>query len=122
MQNILELATKPLLLLKKDAEEVFTVEFPLSAVVAAEEKLGRSLKWVSDWYELKWTEVPTVLHAGLLKHHPEVTLETITAFCEELGAEGVLEVRHALICLNFPRTIQKVMSNTSPNVPSGGAQ
>jgi hypothetical protein len=94
-------------------------------VIAAETSLGRSLKSLSEWFELKWQDIAHVLHAGMSKHHPEVTLEEVKTFCDDLGAEGVLAIRHALICLNFPLTmgaVAKRQAAGSPNVPSAGGQ
>jgi hypothetical protein len=121
----LELAVRPRLEIKIEDKQ-YTVEYPLSAVIAAEEKAGRSLKSLSEWFEIKLTEVAHVLHAGVVKHHPEVSFAEIEKFCEELGAEGVLAVRHALICLNFPRTMEEIakrqQSGASPNGQSAGGQ
>ena len=123
MSRLLELAVRPRLELHIGDGKKYTVEYPVTAVVAAEKASGKSLKSLADWFDLTWNDVAPVLHSGLAKHHPEATLEEVTAFCEDLGAEGVLEVRHALICLNFPRTMERIetarRSNASPNVESG---
>jgi hypothetical protein len=119
MDKTLEIAVKPRLILKAGNKE-YTVEYPLSAVVRAEANCNRSLKCLADWFQLEWTDVHRVLHAGI---SPEVSAEDIRQLCEDLGAEGVLEIRHALMCLNFPRTMERceaaAQKGISPNAGGG---
>jgi hypothetical protein len=120
--NVLQLETRPLLEIRLGEDRTYMVEYPVTAVVAAEKASGKTLKSVAEWFDLDLLDVAPVLHAGLAKHHPDVSLDEIKALCENLGAEGVLEIRHALIQLNFPLTmgkIEKARRSKSPNVTSG---
>lgn len=126
MNNVLELAVKPRLVLKLEGKEL-TLEYDIPAVIQAEEDLKQSLKSLTEWFALKWDAVPVLLHAGLKKHHPEMTLVDMEHFCNELGTEGVLEVLHALICLNFPRAMARAEAalrkgTASPNAAGAGGR
>jgi len=112
----------------KTEDREYTVEYPLSSVIKAEVAVGHSLKSLADWFDIKWEEVHLILHAGIVGSvaPPEeargavgVTVEEIRKLCEDLGAEGVLEIQHALTRLNFPRTLEKceaqIRGQKSPN-------
>ena len=47
MKSVIESAVIPSLTLKVEGQE-YTIEFPLSVVIQAEEKTGRSLKSLAD--------------------------------------------------------------------------
>jgi len=102
MQNTIESAVIPSLLLKVDGRE-YIVEFPLSAIIRAESKTDKPLKSLQDWLNLQAADVPSILEAGLSKHHPEVTAEELTAICDQLNPEALDEVLYALCALAFPR-------------------
>lgn len=107
-------------------DKSYTVEFPLSAVVKAEHITGKSLKSLNDWFNLQPIDVPAVLEAGLLKAHPDVTAEEISAICDRLNPEALDEVLYALCKLAFPRRMaaieeSNVKRKTSPNVQGGAA-
>jgi hypothetical protein len=118
MSNTVECAVIPNLNLQVAGKE-YTVEFPLSAVIVAESKLGRSLKSFQEWWEMKAEDVPVILQAGLSKHHPNVTPEDIQAICNQLNPESVNIVRYALCKLAFPRVMARWEASrkgsTSPN-------
>jgi len=115
----------------KVEERELTVAFPLSAIAKAEAAIGRDLKDITRWYQLKWEdELPQVLHAGFAKFHPEATLEDAANICESLTAEGLQELHRALIRLNFPKRMQELEADwerraagkTSPNGESGAGR
>lgn len=124
MSNKLESAVIPTLALVV-GEKSYTVEFPLAAVVQAEEKTGTSLKEFSSWLHLPIKHIPAVLEAGLSKHHPDVTPEEIQSICDRLNPEALDEVHYALCKLAFPRRmelLEEAQKKPIPNVQSGDAQ
>jgi hypothetical protein len=121
--NVIESAVIPRLALKVDGRE-YRVEFPLSAVIKAEEKTGRSLKSLADWFTLSAKDVPAVLEAGLSKHHADVKEADIQAICDRLNPEALDEILYALCKLAFPRRMsaieeERAKGKTSPNAQSG---
>lgn len=119
----IEAAVIPNLSLKVGGKE-YVVEFPLSALIRAEEKTGHSLKSLKDWFDLSSKDVPAVLQAGLSKHHANVTAEDVQAICDALNPEALDEVMYALCKLAFPRRMADLEAKTakgkpSPNVQSG---
>jgi hypothetical protein len=121
MTNAIKSAVIPSLLLKVE-ERDYTVEFPLSAVILAEEKLGRPLKSLQDWFSLASKDIPAVLQAGLQKHHPDIQPGDVTRICDTLNPEALDEVLYALCKLAFPRrmaaleeSIAKGKGTASPN-------
>jgi hypothetical protein len=122
MKNLIESAVIPALTLKVEGRE-YTVEFPLSAVIKAEEKLGRSLKSPKEWFEVPSRDIPALLEAGLSKHHKDVTPEELQSICDRLNPEALDEVLYALCRLAFPKyvavleeNLAKARAGTSPNV------
>lgn len=107
MKSTLEAAVIPTLLLKVSGRE-YTVEFPLSAVIQAEEKTGRNLKSLSDWFALPTRDIPAILAAGLSKHHPDVTEDELRDICDALNPEALDEVQYALCKLAFPRSMTRL--------------
>ena len=104
--EFVERAVKPTLVLLVEGKE-YTVEYPLSSVIKAETKLGRSLKSPADWFCAKAEDLPALLEAGLGKHHPELTTEEVQAICEGIGPETYTEVTEALGALNFPHFLAR---------------
>lgn len=104
MRSTVELAAIPSLLLTVDGRE-YTVEFPLSSVLFAEEKLGRPLKTLQDWFGLECKDIQGVLVAGLRKHHARESenVDVAARICETLNPEALDEVQYALCKLAFPR-------------------
>jgi hypothetical protein len=125
MSNVIQAAVIPSLTLKvEDAE--YVAEFPLSAVIELEKAIGRELKTLQQWLALKAEDIPTVLKAGLLKHHPEVTAEQIASICNRLNPEALDEVHYSLCKLAFPRAMEALdkvlaerMERTAPK--NGGS-
>ncbi len=89
----------------------YTLEFPLSAVVKAEEKIGRSLKSPGDWFTAPAKDIPALLEAGLSRHHPDVTPEAIAAICDRLDPESYATFAEALGALAFPRFTARYKEN-----------
>jgi hypothetical protein len=121
--NLVELVVKQPLILKT-AEREYVIEFPLSAVIKAEEKLGRSLKAPADWFGAPAKDIPALLEAGLSKHHPDVTPEEIQAICDGISPEAYTEFTEAIGAVAFPRWLARFKENleklkgTSPKAPS----
>ena len=110
MKATLRAAVIPSLLLQV-GETTYTVEFPLPAVIAAEEKLGRSLKAPADWFCAPAKDVPALLEAGLRRHHKGITSEEVQAICDHLNAEAYTELTEALGALNFPGWLARFKEN-----------
>jgi hypothetical protein len=89
----------------------YTLEFPLAAVVKAEEKIGRSLKAASDWFCAPAKDIPALLEAGLSRHHPDITPEEISSICECINPESYAEFAEALGALAFPRFTARYREN-----------
>ena len=103
MGSTMESTVIPSLLLKVEDRE-YIVEFPLSAVIEAEEATGRSLKSLGDWFDLKSKDVPALLQAGLRKHNDGVNvLDVAQEICDRLNPEALDEVLYAMCKLAFPR-------------------
>jgi hypothetical protein len=124
MSNVVELAVKRPLILKTNDKE-YTIEFPLSAVIMAEEKLGRSLKTPADWFGAPAKDIPALLEAGLSKHHPEVTAEEIKEICDGISPEAYTEFTEAIGAVAFPRwlarfkeNLEKLKAGASPKAQS----
>jgi hypothetical protein len=119
----LEAAVIPSLLLTV-GDVSYTVEFPLTAVIQAEEKTGKSLKSLNEWFNLQAKDVPAVLAAGLSKHHPDIEPGAVQAICDTLNPEALDEVLYALCKLAFPRRMafieeHSAKGKTSPNGQGG---
>jgi hypothetical protein len=129
MSNTLEMAVKQPLTLKVSGKE-YLVEFPLAAVIQAEAKLGRSLKTPADWLCAPAADIPVLLAAGLVKHHPDVTPEEIKAISDGLDPESINEFTEALGALAFPKWLARYKESltklqeakgVSPNAASADA-
>lgn len=129
MSNVVESAVKQPLIFKADGKE-YTIEYPLSSVIQAEAKLGRPLKGPNDWFGAHAKDVPALFHAGLRKHHPDVTEDEVKVICEEgFGPETYTLFTEAIGAIAFPRWLAQFQKNLetlketgkSPNVPSADA-
>lgn len=110
MTEVIKLAVRPTLNLSVDGK-LYRVDFPLSAVVLAEEKTGRSLKGPADWYGSPAKDLPALLAAGLTRHHPEITEAEVAAICDRLDPEAIGSVTEALGALAFPRWTRNYHAN-----------
>ena len=125
MESVITSAVIPSLRLEV-GEKVYTVEFPLSAIAKAEEKTGRSMIDPREWLSLSVKNIPAVLEAGLVTHHPDISPADIEAICERLNPEALDEMQYALCKLAFPRYMARLEEMTakksaSPNAPGGDA-
>lgn len=103
-------------------DKTYTIEFPLPSVMAAEVKLGRSLKTPHDWFCAEAKDIPALLEAGLKRHHPDVTPEDVLAICDGLNAESYVEITEALGAMNFPKWLEKFReASKRPNGQSADA-
>jgi len=119
MGKVLELAVRQPLTLKVDGVD-YTVEFPLSSVVIAEEKIGRGLKSPADWFGLPDKDIPAVLEAGLIKHHADKAGEIARLVCDALGPESSAEFTEALGAMAFPRFLARYKENLAKIQAKGG--
>lgn len=111
------------LVLKLEGHE-YLVEYPFSALIRAEEAIGKQLRSPGAWLNISWQELPKVLATGILTDLPDETrLALATRICEQLGPEGIAEVHEALCYLAFPKAMaqlseryKKLKEKPSPNV------
>jgi hypothetical protein len=88
------------------------------AIKRAEDALGIDLKDFTQWSKVKSSMTPQLVHAGLAKYHPEVSLEEIT---DQLSPEAQVAIQNAVFELLFPGVIEKIEKlkaeqDASPNV------
>ena len=115
----------PVFKLNVDNRE-YTVCFPVSAVIKAEETIGHSLKSLKDWIGLEIKHLGALLLAGLSKHHPDVSIDLVNQILDCLTPEAVDQVHYALCKLAFPKAMAaieeqqqaKSKGEASPNAPS----
>lgn len=119
MKSTIQSAVIPSLALKVDCKE-YTLEFPLSAIIRVEEKIGRPLKTLQDWLSVPAKDIPALIEAGLSKHHPDVTPEEITYICDTLNPEALDEVQYALCSLAFPRMMARIEANRAKALSPNG--
>jgi len=106
--------------------KTFKLLFDYRAIKRAEDELGIDLRDFSKWLDivLKPSMTPALVHVGLAKYHPEVTLEEITDLLHP-SAQGALQ--DAITELLFPGVLDKLRKAREdaekeasvPNVPSG---
>jgi hypothetical protein len=91
-------------------EKLYTVAFPLSCVIQAENKTGLSLKTLRDWLNAPWSAIPGILAAGLVGcgYGSDGADDVAHDICEQLGPEGISSVHEALCTLAFPRAMAEL--------------
>lgn len=119
--NVLEFAVTPHLLLRIGEKE-YRIEFPLTAVIQAEAKIGRSLKNPGDWFGAAAKDIPALLEAGLSRHHPDVAQAEVFAICDQLNPEAYAEFAEALGTLAFPRFTARYKENLEKLKAKGAAK
>lgn len=86
------------------------------ALAIIEKATGRDLKRIEAWKEVKSSEFPVFVHAGLHRYHPEVSLEDVE---NSLNPASQTPLSNAFFELCFPgvtEAIAKKQSETeSPN-------
>jgi hypothetical protein len=102
--------------------KTFKLIYEYLAIKRAEDALGIDLKDYSQWSKIKSSMMPQLVHAGLAKFHPEVTLDEVT---ELLNPSVQASIQNAIFELLFPGVIEKIQKikaekeqDTSPNVQS----
>jgi hypothetical protein len=100
--------------------------FDYRAIKRAEEALGIDLKDFSQWKNVKSSMTPVLVHAGLAKFHPAVTLDEVI---DSLNPESQGKIQDAIFELLFPGVIEKIQKlkaeqdkaegTASPNAESG---
>lgn len=105
--SVIEIAVKQPKVFRVDGVE-YRLEFPVAAVAALEEKLGRSMKSASDWLRMQVMELPAVLFAGLTRNHPNEAQQIATAICDNLGPEDIEIVIDGLCVAAHPKAMERL--------------
>ena len=102
--------------------KTFKLVYDYRAIARAEDSIGVDLKSFEAWKELKSSMTPKLVHAGLAKHHPEVTLEYLL---DVLNPSVQRSLQEALFEYLFPgvmdamRKAQAEAKGDSKNVQGG---
>ena len=130
MRDVIDIAVKQPKAFRVDGK-TFLLEFPLSAVIVLEAKLGRPMKGLSDWLKVSTGELWDVLEAGFRKHHEEESHGIATALCDGLEPEDIERVIDAVCVCACPRAMERLKEEMEkmrdrlkkglplPNVQSG---
>lgn len=106
--SVLEIEVKAPTMIRVDDND-YRLSFPLRAVAELEETLGRGLKFVSDWLNIKTHEIRSFLYFGLITHQDEdVAARVADAIAERLDPEGIEHVINALCMASFPKAMERV--------------
>ena len=89
----------------------YTIAFPLPVVAELEEKLGRSMKYPSDWFRIQTKEVQAILEAGLTRHYPDDARTMADDICSVLTPEGLGHIIDGLCMAACPKTIAKLQAD-----------
>jgi hypothetical protein len=85
--------------------KTFTLAYDYRALKRIEDNLHVDLKSYTQWIEVKSWMTPQLVHAGLAKFHPEVTLEEIQDSLNPI-AQG--KIQDAIFELLFPGVLKKL--------------
>lgn len=107
----------------------YTICFPVSAVIKAEEATKIPLKNLNDWLKIESRHIPAILAAGFIKYHSDLQPEAMTSLAhsifESLTPEALDQLHYLLCKLAFPKAIAALESRgsgkadaASPNAPS----
>jgi hypothetical protein len=94
----------PTLKLIVDSAE-YTLCYPISSVVKAEETVGHSLKTLRDWLSLETKHLGTVVKAGLEKFHSDLSVAELEKIADYLTPEILDPLHYALCKLAFPKAM-----------------
>jgi hypothetical protein len=110
-----------------DHAVVYKLQYDYAALKQFEDVAGIDLKDVAQWKNVKSHMMPALVHAGLGRHHPEITINEVAGF---LHPSTQTAVQDAVFELIFPGLIDKIREaqekdNKRPNaegpVEKGGA-
>lgn len=102
--------------------QTFKLIYEYRAIKRVEDALGIDLKDFQQWKNVKSGMTPTLVHAGLAKYHPEVTLDQVT---DLLNPEVQFAIHDAIFGLLFPGVLEQLnklraeaeaVGETIPNV------
>jgi hypothetical protein len=101
--------------------KTYKLIYEYRAIKRAEDAIGIDLKDFTKWSQVKSSMTPQLVHAGLAKFHPEVTLDEIT---DQLNPSVQVAVQDAIFELLFPGVMEKIVKlraeqDTSPNAQGG---
>jgi hypothetical protein len=82
----------------------FKLMYDYAAIKVAEDETGVDLRDVKEWASIKSSHLPALVHAGLHRNHPDVTLEQVGNFLHPSVQGAVLD---AIFELLFPGVIEK---------------
>ncbi len=106
----------------------YKLSYEYRAIKRAEDSLGIDLKDFTQWSKVKSSMTPQLIHAGLAKFHPDVTLDEVT---DLLNPSVQAAVQDAIFELLFPGVLEKIQKRkaeldkaeaegtTSPNAEAG---
>jgi hypothetical protein len=86
-------------------ETTYKLTYDYAAIKRAEDSTGVDLKDFKEWSKIKSSHTPALVHAGLHRHHSEVTLEQVTGF---LHPATQVAVQNAIFELLFPGLREKI--------------
>jgi hypothetical protein len=107
----------------------YTLCYPVSAVIKAEEATKLSLKNLNDWLKIESRNIPAILAAGFIKYHsdlqPDAMLALAQSIFETLTPEALDQLHYMLCKLAFPKAMEALETRASgkanavsPNVQS----
>jgi hypothetical protein len=104
-------------------QKKFKLVYDYRAIARAEESIGVDLKSFEAWKQLKSSVTPQLVHAGLAKHHPDVTLDYLL---DVLNPTVQRSLQEALFEYLFPGVMDLMKkaqaeqkNGDSKNVPGG---
>lgn len=105
----------------------YSVQFTPLQTMKAEAAIGRPLKWVGSWLQLKGNEIPKVLVAGISGLDDADVQPVLEALTASLNPETLFDIHEALCFTAWPKAMQDMRDRaekgqTSPNVQGGDAR
>src|SRR5579863_5434003 len=87
------------------ASKTYKLIYEYRAIKRAEDALGIDLKDFTQWKNVKSSMTPQLVHAGLAKFHPEVTLEEIA---DQLNPSVQFPIQNAIFDMLFPGVMESI--------------
>ena len=97
--------------------KTYKLIYEYKAIKRAEDAIGIDLKDFTQWKNVKSSMTPQLVHAGLAKYHPEISLDEVM---ESLNPSAQSLIQDAIFELLFPGIIdkiQKLKASTAKNEP-----
>jgi hypothetical protein len=89
----------------KPASKTYKLSYDYRAIKRAEDSLGVDLKNFDQWSKVKSSMTPEIVHAGLAKFHPDVTLDEVI---DQLSPDAQIAIQNAVFDLLFPGIIAQI--------------